>query len=74
VEKIINTTMTNHEKEALLGYFEFTLMTMIEDLKVKGIINDSLQVGALYEGAYNCINEIEQTLAEYLEITHQEDA
>lgn len=62
--------MTNNEKEALLGYFEFTLTEMVQGLEAEKIINGSPQVGAVYDAAYEVLNEMERMLAERMELQH----
>lgn len=64
--------MTTTEKEALLNYLEFTLTTMVEELESNKIINGQPQVGAVYDAAYEMLNEIERTLNDHLELTNQE--
>lgn len=67
MEKTINIGMTNQEKEALLGYFEFTLVSMVEGLEQQGIIHGPVQVGAVFEAAYETLNEMERTMADHVE-------
>jgi hypothetical protein len=72
MEKIINIGMTNIEKEALLGYFEFTLVNMVEQLEQDGIIHGPVQVGAVFEAAYETLNEMERTMADHVELLQTE--
>lgn len=60
--------MTNDEKEALLGYFEFTLTQMVEELETEKIINGSPQVGKVYDAAYEALNEMERLITENIEL------
>lgn len=60
--------MTLAEKEALLGYLEFTLTKMVEGLEAQGIVVGDPQVGAMYDAAYGVLNEMEETLAERIEL------
>ena len=64
--------MTNDQKDALLQYLEFSLTQMVEGLEVQGIINGQPQVGAVYDAAYDVLNDIENTLTEHIEICAQE--
>jgi hypothetical protein len=60
--------MKKHEQEALLGYLEFTLTTMVEQneitLRKKFSFDqetiDAL-VGMMYDNAYEVLNEIERS-------------
>ena len=60
--------MTNAEKDAVLGYLEFTLTTMVEGLETSKIINGKTQVGAVYDAAYEVLNEMERLLTEHQEL------
>lgn len=64
--------MTTNEKEALLGYIEFALTQMVAGLETEKIINGAPQVGAVYDAAYEVLNEMERTLTEHLEICAEE--
>lgn len=64
--------MTIAEKDAILGYIEFVLTQMVESLETKGIVNGPLQVGAVYDAAYEVLNEMERTLTEHLELVKAE--
>ena len=60
--------MTNAEREALLGYIEFSLTQMVQELEKEGIISGTPQVGAVYDAAYEVLNDMEITLADHNEI------
>lgn len=64
--------MTTAEKDAILGYLEFALTNMVEGLETEKIINGSPQVGAVYDGAYGVLNEMERLLTEHLELVRLE--
>ena len=60
--------MTNDEKSALLGYLEFNLVSMVEQLEKKLCMHlDTTAVGFLYDGAYEVLNEMERTLTDQRE-------
>jgi hypothetical protein len=65
--------MTTDEKEALLGYLEFNLTTMVEGLEKQRIVDGQEQVGKLYDAAYEVLHEMERTLNDYLELRNQEN-
>jgi hypothetical protein len=57
--------MTKHEQDALLGYLEFNLTSMVESLEIQ--LRESLDpqmVTAMYDAAYEVLNEMERTLTE----------
>lgn len=64
--------MTNDEKEALLGYFEFTLTAMVEGLETQKIISGSPQIGAVYDATYEVLNEMERLMTERIELQSAE--
>lgn len=64
--------MTPAEKEAILGYIEFSLTQMVQVLEQEGIINGTPQVGAVYDAAYEVLNDMERTLTDHLELVAQE--
>lgn len=64
--------MTNAEKEAILGYLEFALTTMVEGLEKEKILNGDPQVGAVYDAAYEVLNDMEQTLSDHQELVAHE--
>ncbi len=64
--------MTNNEKDAILGYLEFALTSMVEGLEKEKILNGSPQVGAVYDAAYAVLNDMEQTLTDHQELCQQE--
>lgn len=60
--------MTKHEVDALLGYIEFNLTTMVERIEQKVKALDSDGIGTIYDEAYEVLHEIERTLADGLEV------
>jgi hypothetical protein len=60
--------MTQDERDALLGYLEFNLTTMVEQIEVS--LRDQLTPNALtglYDKAYEVLYEIERSLNEVAE-------
>ena len=51
--------MTENEKEALIGYMEFHLLTLVEEVH-KHIDPDA--IGTVYDRAYHILNDLEITL------------
>ena len=51
--------MTRHEKEALLRYLEFHLVSLADDLEPH-LAGEA--VGHMYDRAYGILNDIEHTL------------
>lgn len=64
--------MTLAEKDAILGYIEFALTQMVDGLEQEKIIGGAPQVGAVYDAAYEVLNEMERTLTEHLELVQAE--
>ncbi len=60
--------MIKHEQDALLGYLEFNLTSMVEQFEIllKGKLNAE-EITAMYDGAYEVLNEMERSLAEVQE-------
>lgn len=57
--------MTHDEKEALLGYLEFNLTSMVEGLEVQyGHALTPMTLRSMYDAAYEVLNEIERSLTE----------
>jgi hypothetical protein len=59
--------MTTHEKDALLGYLEFNLITMLEQIERRhtqlfGVGLNPEATGMMYDEAYEVLNEMERTL------------
>ena len=56
--------MTNIEKEAILTYLEFTLLNMVEQLRLP----EGQLLGDVYNGAYDVLHEFERTLTTQVEM------
>lgn len=56
--------MTNDEKEALLTYLEYNLLSMVEQFSEQYPQLDTEQIGTLYERSYEVVNEMERTLTD----------
>jgi len=57
--------MTKDEQNALLGYLEFNLTTMVEQFEIR--LKDKLnteELVAICDGAYEVLNEMERSLTE----------
>lgn len=66
--------MTTQERDALLGYIEFNLTTMVEryqELYARkfGVLLDERAVGLLYDEAYEVHYELERTLNDMENVT-----
>ena len=60
--------MTKHEQDALLGYLEFNLTSMVEQMEI--LLKDKLNaadIAVMYDGAYEVLNEMERSLNERME-------
>lgn len=68
----INIIMKSHEIEATLGYLEFHLLKMVEDLEKH--IPDPDVVGGMYDRAYGILSDFEQTFNAQLQIEQAEKA
>lgn len=58
--------MTHNEKEALLGYLEFHLLTFCEQLEGRVDVG---AIGDLYDTAYGILIDMESTLETHRELT-----
>lgn len=58
--------MTHDEKEALLGYLEFHLLTLCERFEEKVGVG---AIGDLYDTAYGILVDVENTLETHRELT-----
>ena len=56
--------MTQNEKEALLGYMEFHLVTFCEGLE-KNLSAEA--VGGMYNEAYNILNDMEFSIQSHID-------
>ena len=56
--------MTKNEKEALLGYLEFQLLALCDNIE-KHVETDAL--GSLYNGAYDLLSDMEYTLQSHID-------
>jgi len=57
--------MTQNEKEALLGYLEFHLLSLCDGIE-KHVETDAL--GSLYNGAYAILNDMEYSIQTHIDI------
>jgi hypothetical protein len=54
--------MTKDQKDALLGFLEFHLVSMVEQLEIEGIVHGNPQVGAVYDAAYEVLHAMENAV------------
>lgn len=64
--------MTKDEKEAFLNYLEFALTSMVDELEREGIVHGQPQIAAVYDAAYEVLNEMERTVTSIYEIKIEE--
>ena len=69
----VNTVMKKHEREALLGYLEFNLTDMVEQVEIKLVKKFDQEIlneigGTLYDAAYEVLSEMERSLTELEEM------
>ena len=65
--------MKKHEREALLGYLEFNLTDMVEQVEIKLVKKFDQEIlneigGTLYDAAYEVLSEMERSLTELEEM------
>ena len=59
--------MTINEREAILTYLEFLLISLVEE--VEPLAPSSAVVGKLYTGTYALLEELNDATTEYIETT-----
>jgi hypothetical protein len=58
------------EAEAIIGYLEFHLLTLVENAEKH--VSDPDVIGGLYDHAYSILNDFEQTLTTQMLIDNAE--